>query len=189
MHEIINLQRYADGGGDGGNGGASGGTGSQGNAGASYSYEQAEEIANARAQRAEKAALKSYFQQQGMTQDEVNQALADFRQKKQQSQPNVSAIEKERDDALAKVAQYENEKVLSARGVKPEDIDYVAFKINQLVTDKKDFKTAAEEYLKDNPRFTGQTYKMSSGVQGGNGGTTSTKNEDINDMIRNAFRR
>ena len=36
---------------------------------------QAEEIANARADRAEKAALRSYFQQQGMTEQQVNQQL------------------------------------------------------------------------------------------------------------------
>lgn len=188
---FMNLQFFADGG-EGGAGGAGGevsGTGASGNH-ATYSYEQAEEIANARAQRAEQAALKSYFQQQGMSQEEVTQALADYRQKKQSQQPNVSAIEKERDDALAKVTQYENEKILVGKGVKQEDIDYVVFKVNQLVTDKKDFKTAAEEFLKENPRFTGQTYKMSTGATTGNASSvTESKNEAMNNMIRNAFRR
>ena len=190
---FMNLQFFADGG-EGGTGGDQGGnvgtqTGGNSNH-ATYSYEQAEEIANARAQRAEQAALKSYFQQQGMSQEEVTQALADYRQKKQSQQPNVSAILKERDDALAKVTQYENEKILVGKGVKQEDIDYVVFKVNKLVTDKKDFKTAAEEYLKENPRFTGQTYKMSTGATTGNASSgTEAKNEAMNNMIRNAFRR
>lgn len=102
----------------------------------------------------------------------------------------MSAIQKERDDALAKVTQYENEKILVGKGVKQEDIDYVVFKVNKLVTDKKDFKTAAEEYLKENPRFTGQTYKMSTGATTGNASSgTEAKNEAMNNMIRNAFRR
>lgn len=190
---FMNLQFFADGG-EGGTGGDQGGnvgtqTGGNSNH-ATYSYEQAEEIANARAQRAEQAALKSYFQQQGMSQEEVTQALADYRQKKQSQQPNVSAIQKERDDALAKVTQYENEKILVGKGVKQEDIDYVVFKVNKLVTDKKGFKTAAEEYLKENPRFTGQTYKMSTGATTGNASSgTEAKNEAMNNMIRNAFRR
>ena len=55
---------------------------------------QAEEIANARAHRAEQAALKSYFQQQGMTEDEVKAALADYKTNKEKQKPNLSAIEK-----------------------------------------------------------------------------------------------
>lgn len=192
----MNLQFFADGG-EGGSGDQGGNAGTQsgghdGNSGgqATYSYEQAEEIANARAQRAEQSALRSYFQQQGMTQEQITQAISDFKEKQKANQPNVSALEKERDDALAEVAQYKNEKTLAEKGVKPEDLDYVAFKVNQLVTDKKDFKTAADEFLKENPRFTGQTYKMSTGVTSGSAASgTETKNESINNMIRNAFRR
>lgn len=194
---IMNLQLFADGG-EGGSGvagqgarDAGNGNGGQGNAGATYSFEQAEEIANARAMRAEQAALRSYFQQQGMTEEEAKQALAQFRQQREANKPNVSAIEKERDTALAKVAQYENEKVLSSKGVKSEDLDYVMFKVSQLVTDKKDFKTVADEYLKENPRYTGVlqgTYRVSTGTPSGSG-VAQTPNETINDAIRNAFRK
>ena len=78
MGKRMFLQLFEDGGGagSGGQGGNAGaGNGSQGNAGGSgnqgsYSFAQAEEIANARADRAEKAALRSYFQQQGMTEQQ-----------------------------------------------------------------------------------------------------------------------
>ncbi|MEG0370648.1 MAG: hypothetical protein RR593_11645, partial [Hungatella sp.] len=56
----MKLQLFADGGegGSGAQGGNAGaGNGSQTSAGASFSFEQAEEIANARAQRAETSAL------------------------------------------------------------------------------------------------------------------------------------
>lgn len=69
MKKIMYLQLFEDGGGAGsGNqgGNAGDGNGNQGSTGGgTYSYEQAEEIATARAQRAEQAALRSYFQQQG----------------------------------------------------------------------------------------------------------------------------
>ena len=197
MKRRINLQLFEDGAGSGSEGqGANVGTGngSQTNAGntgnhATYSFDQAEEIANARAQRAEQAALKSYFQQQGMTEDEVRTALADYRANKEKQKPNVSAIEQERDNALLKLQQYENEKILSGMNVKPDDLDYVSYKVNNLVTDKKDFKAAAAEFLKENPRYSGQgTYRVSTGTQTGTG-AAQTANEQINDAIRNAFRR
>ena len=86
MRKRMFLQLFEDGGGagSGGQGGNAGtGNGNQGNAGGtgnqgSYSFAQAEEIANARADRAEKAALRSYFQQQGMTEQQVNQAIDDL---------------------------------------------------------------------------------------------------------------
>lgn len=197
MFYRMNLQLFEDGAGagsagQGGNAGTgngirpnNGGTGNQ----ASYSFEQAEEIANARAQRAEQSALKSYFQQQGMTEGEVKAALADYRANKEKQKPNVSAIEQERDEALSKLQRYENEKILSGMNVKPEDLDYVSYKVNKLVTDKKDFKAAATEFLKSNPRYAGQgTYRVSTGTQSG-AGSVQTPNEQINDVIRNAFRR
>lgn len=194
MRKRMNLQLFEDGGGagSGGQGGnaGSGGSGQGSTGGATYSYEQAEEIANARASKAERAALANYFRSQGMTEAEITTAISDFKTKQQKQQPNVSQITQERDEALKKVSQYENEKILTGKGVKTEDLDYVAFKVAQLVTDKKDFKTAAEEFLKENPRFTGRTYQVSTGVSSGNsGGTTESKNEHINNMIRNAFGR
>lgn len=190
----MNLQLFADGseGGAGSQGGNAGsGNGGQGSAGAAYSFEQAEEIANARAQRAEQAALKSYFQQQGMTEDEVRAALEEYKTKKERQKPNVSAIEQERDEALTKLQQYEHEKVLAGMKVKAEDLDYVLFKVNALVTDKKDFKTAAAEWLKDNPRYKdGGTYRISSGTAAAEGSKgADTGNEAINNMIRGAFGR
>lgn len=184
MKKLINLQRYDDGNGNG-QGGTVGGT-----SGATYSFEQAEEIANARADRAKQSALKSYFEQQGMTQDQINQAIADFKEKQKANTPDTSKIQGELDVANKKIAQYENEKILTSKGVKADDMDYVLFKVSQMVTDKKDFKTAADEFLKENTRFTGQTYRMSSGSQGGTpSGGSENKNDTINNMIRNAFGR
>ena len=154
----MDLQLFADGGegSSGGQGGEPGaGSGGQGGS-AAYTFEQLEEVASARASKAERAAIANYLRNKGMSEDDITTAINDFKEKQKANQPNVSAIEKERDDALAKVAQYENEKLLSAKGVRQEDLDYVAFKVNQRVTDKKDFKTAADEFLKENPRFTGK---------------------------------
>ena len=195
--KFFDLQLFTDGGeGGAGTAGAGAGTagngnGSQNNAGgASYSYEQAEEIANARADRAEKAALASYFKQQGMTEDEVTAALADFKAKKAAQQPNVSKAEQERDAALAQVEEMKNTNYLRDKGVKPDDLDYVLYKVSKQVDDKTDFKKAADAFLKENPRFTGQGYKVvSTGKPDGGSGTGQTVNDSINASIRSAFGR
>ena len=99
MRKRINLQLFAD----GGEGGAAtstttsttagNGNGSQ-NAGstATYTFEQAEAIAAARAQRAEAAALKSYFEQHGLSEDEVKRAMEDYKTNKEKNKPNISAV-------------------------------------------------------------------------------------------------
>lgn len=195
----FNLQLFADGGESGagaagaGAGTAGNGNGSQGNAGnatATYSYEQAEQIAQARADRAEKAALADFFKRQGMSEDEVTAALADFKAKKAAQQPNVSAMERQRDEALAQVEEMKNTNYLRDRGVKADDLDYVLFKVGKQVDGKTDFKKAADAFLKENPRFTGQGMKVvSTGKPDGGSGTTQTVNDSINASIRSAFGR
>lgn len=205
MRKRFNLQLFDDGGqsGAGSDQGGAAGTGDGGQAssaghnggGGSYSFQQAEEIANARAQRAEKAALASYFKQQGMSEDEVSKAIAAYKAQQAASRPNVDSITKERDDALAELAALKNSNALRAKGVREEDIDYVMFKVSALMQadDKLDFEKAVAKYLKENPRFTtgGSTYKVRTGTdssgQGGSSGQGA--NAAINDAIRRAARR
>ncbi len=190
----MRLQMFAEPGGDGGDGGGPPAPARGGNGGGdpvpSYTYEQAEEIAQARAQKAEADALKGYFQKQGMSEAEVTQAIADFREKQRSGQPNVAALETERDEALKKIEQYENEKTLAGMHVREEFLDYALFKVSQLVTDKKDFKTAAGEWIKENPRYASQgVYRVSTSAEGAQGGgSAQTANEQINNAIRDAIR-
>lgn len=204
-NRIINLQLFADGGegtgaagaasgtaGNGANGGTTTTAGSTGG-GASYSFEQAEQIANARAEHASRAALAKYFESQGMSQEEVTAAISDFKAKKAAAVPNVAAITKERDEALEKIATMEQSAALRDRGVSAEDLDYVLFKIKALVNDKTDFKAAADKFLKDNPKYAGtkpSSYRVSTGTGNkGEGGAKGNPNDAINEMIRNAVRR
>lgn len=198
--KLFDLQLFTDGG-DGGTGtgagtaGATGDGGQKGTAGTTstggtYSFEQAEEIADARAQKASRAALASYFKQQGMSEDEVTAALADYREKKAKSQPDISAIQRERDDALKQVAEMKNMDYLRSKGVKQDDLDYVLFKVSKNVNDKTDFKKAADAFLKENPRYTGRGYTVvSTGTPDGGSGASQNANDIINSSIRAAFGR
>lgn len=195
MRKRMNLQLFEDGGGagSGGQGGNAGsGNGGQGSAGATYSFEQAEEIANARAHRAEQAALRSYFQQQGMTQEEVTQALTQFKQQREANKPDFSAIEKERDDALKELEAHKQKDILKESGVDARYTDFVLFEVAKKVDDKTDFKTALKAFLKDNPQYAGGGYRVNIQPKAGastEGSPGNTTNDFVNAMIRKAARR
>lgn len=198
------LQMFEDGAGSGAAGGQVGGTGAgdggqNGNAGSAagahrsgtYTFEQAEEIASARASKAERSALANYFRSQGMTEQEVTQAIHDFKEQKAKRQPNTEQMQHDLDEALKENARMKNEKILAERGVKSEDLDYVMFKVEKMVDDKTDFNKAAEKYLKENPRFTGGghgagTYRVSTGAQSSGNGGDGNPNDSINAAIRRA---
>ena len=125
-----------------------------------------------------------------MTEAEVTEAITQFKNERAANQPDTAKLQRERDDALKKVQQMENEKTLAGKGVKTEDLDYVMFKVSKLVDDKTTFEKAAEKYLKENPRFTaGNSYRMTSSSGGNSNGSGGNVNASINDAIRMAARR
>lgn len=187
---IMNLHLFDDG--DNGNGGqnnAGSGNGGQERTGGTFTYEQLDEIATSRADRASKAALKSYFQQQGLSEQEAAAAIEQYKKDKAARQPDASAIEKERDQYKAQLEERDNRDYLRDKNVKAEDLDYVMFKASKLVDDKTDFKKAADKFLKENPRYAGGGYKVSTSTSSGSEGSGESKNASINDAIRNAARR
>lgn len=199
MRKRMYLQLFEDGvgassGSQGGNNAGNGNsnqnnTGTAGNQ-ATFSYAQAEEIARARADRAERSALKSYFQQQGMSEDQVVQAIADYKAQQKKNQPDVTQMQQELADARNEVQQMKNEKFLSSKGVKSDDLDYVLYKISKMVDEKTNFEKAAEKYLKENPRFTtGSGYRISTSTGNTSEGSGGNINASINDAIRSAARR
>lgn len=121
-----------------------------------------------------------------MTREEADTALEQYRQQKAAQQPNISQVEKDRDSYKTQLEQMQNEKVLSTKGVKAEDLDYVMFKVSKMVDEKTDFAKAADKFLKENPRFTGQTYRVSTSVPAGGAEGVGNGNDFINAAIRRA---
>lgn len=193
-NKIMNLHIFDEGGDSGntgnGNQGGNGGTGNSGQGGnVGYTFEQAEEITNSRAEKATRAALADFYRKQGLSEEQITTAIADFKAKQKANQPDIDAITQERDTFKQELQQMKNEKVLSAKGVRSEDMDYVLFKINQLVDDKTDFAKAADKFLKENPRFGKGAYKVSTSTGSDNQNTGGSVNASINDRIRAAMRR
>ena len=169
----INLQLFADGGdgnGDqnaGGNNAQAGQQGNQNNqqtAGVDYDKIQAM-LDNATAKK-ENAVLKSYFQQQGLSEDEISQAIATFKQNKQQQteqQQNANANLQNEVAAAQKVAEQAQvelaaTKVAMTLGIDSKTLPYVlkmADFSKAKGTDGKisddNIKAALEQVLKDVP--------------------------------------
>ncbi len=192
MNNRMNLQLFDDGEGansgqQGGNAGSASGAHNTG----TYTYEQLEEIANARVERSERTALANFFRNQGMTETEVTQAINKFKAERAANQPDATKLQQERDDALNEVKQMKNEKFLSSKGVKSDDLDYIMFKVSKLVDDKTTFEKAAEKFLKENPRFVGgNSYRIADSSAGSSSnGSGGNMNMSINDKIRAAARR
>ena len=183
----MNLHIFDGEGGTGGNGGA--GDGGQGGS-TGYTFEQAEEIANNRAEKASRAALADFYRKQGLSEEEITTAIKEFKTRQAANKPDIDKIQKERDDALKENAEMKNEKVLRAKGVKDDDLDYVMFKVSKLVDDKTDFSKAAEKFLKENPRYTGAGgYRISGSSSTESNSSGGNMNTSINDAIRRAARR
>ena len=175
-NKFMNLHIFEEGG-NGGEGNTAGQNGNSGNGNGSqsgnagYTFEQAEEIANNRAEKASRAALASFYRQQGLSEEQITTAIADFKAKQKAQQPDVDTITRERDAAQ-------------------KELHYVMFKVSKLVDDKTDFTKVAEKFLKENPKYTGAgTYRVSTSTGSDNQDTGGSVNMNINDRIRAAARR
>lgn len=185
----INLQFFADSGdgnsgqnagGDNGQAGQQGNQNNQQSAGVDYDKIQAM-LDNATAKK-ENAVLKSYFQQQGLSEDEISQAIATFKQNKQQQNANAN-LQNEVAAAkqLAEQAQVElaATQVAMTLGINAKTLPYVlkmADFSKAKGTDGKisedNVKAALEQVLKDVPALKPST-ENNEGFQIGAGQQTN----------------
>lgn len=167
-----NTGGTGDAGGKGDN--AGGGTGDQSNQGTgkkTYSQEEAERIAAQREERARRAALKSFFEQQGYTQEEVEELLRQDKERREKEKTDLERekearekAEKEKEKAIAtanaRIARTEFKIAAQAAGV-PADRLEAAVKLadlSELVPDEKTgeipadvVKSVVEATLQANP--------------------------------------
>ena len=131
-----NLQIFAEGTGDGGNAqagtepnGTQAGTQSQGTSTAEIDYTKIQQMLEGTLKAKEETALKAYFKQQGLSQEEAEQAMAAFRAEKAKNAPDVGAIQSQLVQAQeeAKKAKIEASAttVAASLGVSTKTIPYI----------------------------------------------------------------
>lgn len=137
----MNLQFFAEGG-ESGNGNQNNNAGegnSNQNAGnnnqnsspnaTTYTQEQLDGIVNSRVTRAEKSALKSFFEQQGMSEEEINNAISTYKANKEANKPDVEGMQSQLSQMQQdnQRLQVESAAILQAikSGISTETVPYV----------------------------------------------------------------
>lgn len=211
----LNLQLFAESGSE--NSGANEANdpnvgGNDGNTGTAtgnkqYTQEDLDKIVTERTGRAEKAALKSFFEQQGLTSEEANSAIEAYKKSKAdkaEASKNDAKAQAERADLAEKQAKEAiakaNSMIIKANaqiqasslGVKSNKLEYVV-KMADLskvavdengLPDEAAVKDAIEKVLKDIPEFKDSKENSSGFKIGADGGK---KDEGGDDTMRKAF--
>ena len=187
--------------GTGGNSNASGG-GNAASSSKTYSEEEANRIATEREERARKAALKSYFEQQGYSQDEVERLLKEDKERREKAKTDLEREKEAREKAerekqaaiaaanarLAKAAFLVQAIAVGIPADRTEDAAaLVASQLAALTPDAygefkaEDIKTIAEELVKAKPWLKGEggTGANVGGGGGNPGGGSAPKPGDI----------
>lgn len=133
----------------------------------------------------EDTALKAYFKQQGLSQQEVEQAIAAFKQQKAANTPDVGAMQTQLTQAqeAAKQAQIQNVAILAAvsLGIDAKTIPYILkmADLSQTVgqdgkVNEENLKAALNKVLEDvpglKPQAAGTTGFVQVGAASGNAG-------------------
>lgn len=202
----MNLQLFAEGG-EGGNGGQQSTgdqnnqqqqqTGQQNQQTVGVDYDKIQQMLETATAKKENAVLKSYFQQQGMTEDEAKQAMETFKANKQQNQPDVSAIQTQLQQAQALASQAEIEKQATLEaiglGIDVKTLPYVlkmadlsSVKGEDGKVNQETLKNAINKVLEDVPALK-PANQGNAGFQIGGSGGNNNNNQTSDDALKKAF--
>nr|DAK63053.1 MAG TPA: Major head protein [Caudoviricetes sp.] len=199
----MNLQTFAEGG-EGGNGNA--GTGGSGEPGTGngqagqqsfqFDYDRLANIIAGKQSATEDSVLKEYFKQQGLTKEQAEQAIADYKQQQAANQPDIAGMQTQLAQAqqAAQKAQLDNAAMMQAvkLGITPEKIPFV-LKLADMsaVMDKEgkiseeNLKTALDNVLKALPELKPQTQQQTGFQIGAPGSNQQQANQ--NDQLAAIF--
>ena len=161
-------------------------------------YDKIQQMLNGTLAAKEDTALKAYFKQQGLSQEELEQAVATFKQQKAANQPDVASIKSELDSYKKQVLMAEIDKsalyeVLNL-GVDIKTAPYV-IKMADLTgaigqdgkINLEAVKKAVEKVLEDVPGLKPSATQTSGFVQVGTGTTGDNQTQADNAALRAAF--
>ena len=209
-HFPINLQFFAAP--DGGAGSGDGGEGNQNNqqqnnnqpgnnqqtGTQSFDYDKLASIIAGKQSVTEDTVLKNYFKQQGLSQEEMNQAISSFKEQKAKNTPDVAGIQSQltQSQQANQKLQIQNVAQLQAikAGIAADTVPYVlklADFSTVMGTDGKindeEVKKAIDKVLEDVPALK-PSNESSSGFQvGAPGSNSNNNNESQDEMLRGIF--
>ncbi len=191
----LNIQTFAEGEGDGG----SQQSAAQNSDTASVDYDKLAEVVSKRSAGTEDKVLQGYFKQQGLTPDQANEAIGQYKQaqinKQQAEQERISNMELENKNLKAQILNAEIDKKVAelagTMGLQTEKVPFLCKLIDRTNATGNDgkliddnIKTAVETVVKAFPDFkstqqSGGFQQIGSTQQGSSGGSV----EDTLDSI------
>lgn len=200
----MRLQFFAapDGGGAGEGGSPSNGQSSKsqqegGQQAQSFDYDKLASIIAGKQSVTEDTILKKYFKEQGLSQEEMSQAIAGFKEQKAKNTPDVSGMQTQiaQSQQANQQLQIQNAATLQAikAGIAADTVPYVlklADFSSAMGTDGKvsedEVKKAIEKVLEDVPALKPNT-ESSGGFQVGAPGNNNNGGENQDEALRNIF--
>ena len=142
----------------------------------------------------EEAVLKNYFKQQGLSQDEVSQAISQFKAQKEANTPDVQALEEKLTQAqtVAQAAQIDSALQIAALkgNVEINNLPYVLKLVDRsaLTVDstEDDYIAAVNKVLEDVPALK-KTDEQGTGFQQVGAGATGGTNTSQADALKKIF--
>ena len=159
-----------------------------GNAGTAVDYQKIQQMLDGTLKAKEETALKAYFKQQGLSQEEAEQAMADFKSQKAAKTPNIEDMQTQiaSANASAQKARLESAATLAAvgLGIDAKTIPYVLKMADfSQVVDKEGkineeaLSGALNKVLEDVPGLKPQTTTASGFVKVGVDGNKATQQQ------------
>ena len=152
-------------------------------------YDKIASIVEGKQKVAEDTVLKNYFKQQGLSGEEMAQAISSFKSQKASAQPDVNALQEELREAQTQALQTRIESNLQLaaikQGVDSNVLPYVlklADKTNLTLDSKnEDFEAVIAKVLEDVPAFKQEATASTGFTQVGSTGTAkqSTTNDEL----------
>ncbi len=151
-----------------------------------FDYEKLAQLVAGKQTVTEESVLKGYFKQQGLSKEQMDQAIAAFKQQQAASQPDVAAIQQQaaQAQALAQQAMLDKEATLAAigLGIDAKTIPYVlkmadlgqAMGQDGKVNDEA-LKAALNKVLEDIPALKPQATGTTGFIQVGASGSQQTQ--------------
>lgn len=193
----MNLQKFAEGGsGDGGGAGGSAANGGTSPAGAQqtsqqtpqFDYDKLASLIAGKQTVTEESVLKGYFKQQGLSKEQIDQAIASFKQQQAANQPDIAGMQNQITEAQAQLAasqkaaqaaQVESAATMMAvsLGIEAKTIPYILkmADLSQVMGEDGNIneellKTAVNKVLEDIPALKPQADGKTGFTQVGTGG-------------------
>ena len=146
----------------------------------------------------EDTALKAYFKQQGLSQEEAEQAMAAFKAEKAKNQPDVNAIQAQLVNSQAQIqqAKVENAAILEAvsMGIDSKTIPYLLKMADLSAAVSQDGKinneaiqNALNKVIEDVPQLKPQPAEGTGFRQVGGAGGGSGQNQNNDEALKQAF--